>query len=569
MRTLLLRLLALAALLGTASASDWTNSGGGPERNARSREVGPDSFQSLWSGGRPSIIAWQPVTEGNRVFLVRQTGFPPSGEPNGSPVVAMDLSTGQELWTYNIPYNAGDWTSWIAGVSQGKLYCARSGNGGSVFAKLYCLDAATGQLLWSSQESTNAGAYDGVVFAPNGDPILGSHTRIWRIRASDGFTTWSTPRVGSVSGNCGVCLSGTAIYACDVVPGGQAIKRFDLGNGTLQYTGPTMSGFLVQNTPMAGPSGEVYLSRVQNNQLVDFFFAFEDTGSGLQLLWNAPAGYSTGSEFAVGHDNSVYMVGPGNMLERRDGRSGLLLSSFGPIAADFLTPRFALDAVGRVYFSNGAFSNGTVYAFDHDLSLRASIAVPNVNIGGPVLGSGGILLVAGTGTDIRAFRTNSAITPLCFGDGSSSVCPCANLGVTGRGCANSQALSQGALLLADGDPANDNVRLEASGMLPTALAIFLQGSAALSSPANFGDGLRCAGGQLLRLAVKSSVNGTARYPEGVELSIGARNAQLGFPLAPGAVTVHQTYYRDPVAAFCPNPPGNNWNVTNALRLQWP
>ena len=45
--------------------------------------LGPDTASILWSGGRPSIIAWQPVIEANRVFMVRQTGFPPGGEPNG------------------------------------------------------------------------------------------------------------------------------------------------------------------------------------------------------------------------------------------------------------------------------------------------------------------------------------------------------------------------------------------------------------------------------------------------------------------------------------------------------
>jgi hypothetical protein len=74
---------------------------------------------------------------------------------------------------------------------------------------------------------------------------------------------------------------------------------------------------------------------------------------------------------------------------------------------------------------------------------------------------------------------------------------------------------------------------------------------------------------LLRLSVKNGVNGTARYPEQSELSIRDRNTQLGFPIGPGASTIYQTYYRDPVLGFCPNPPGNSWNVTNSLRVNWP
>ena len=92
-------------IASTAWAGDWPNSGGNSERNGRTYEVGPETPSVLWSGGRSSIIAWQPVIEGRRVFLVRQTGFPPSGEPNGSPVVCMDLDTGAELWFRHIPFN--------------------------------------------------------------------------------------------------------------------------------------------------------------------------------------------------------------------------------------------------------------------------------------------------------------------------------------------------------------------------------------------------------------------------------------------------------------------------------
>lgn len=86
-------------LAGLASAADWSNAGGNQGRNGLTTEVGPDGPDLLWGPvGRSSIIAWQPVIEGGRVFMVRQTGFPP--EPaagTSSTVVAMDLDTGAEL----------------------------------------------------------------------------------------------------------------------------------------------------------------------------------------------------------------------------------------------------------------------------------------------------------------------------------------------------------------------------------------------------------------------------------------------------------------------------------------
>jgi hypothetical protein len=552
-----------------ASAGDWTNSGGDAGRNGQTIEVGPDAANLLWSGGRPSIIAWQPVIEGSRVFLVRQTGFPPGGEPNGSPVVAMDLETGAELWVANIPFNSGDWTTWVAGVNQGKVFASRSGNGASVSAKLYCLDAATGNTVWISQETIDAGAYDGVVFASNGDPIVGSFTTIKRIRASDGTTAWTASRVGSVSGNCGVAISGNAVYAADAVAGGNAIKRFDLATGALQYQSPVLTGFTLQNTPIVGPDGTIYLSRTQNNASTDFFYALTDDGSSLSIKWSVPAGWSTASEFAVGPDGSVYMWAPQSEIHRLEPVHGNTLNTSGAVALDPGSgPRMGVDAQGRLYFSNGSFSSGRVTSFDIDLAQRWSVAVTNVNIGAPAIGSNGTLVIAGVGNDVRAYRTPRPwFTSFCFGDGSGAACPCGNDGAAGHGCANSQNASVGGWLTASGTTHPDTVVLFAADMLPSVSNVFLQGNAQVA-PVSFGDGLRCAGGSLKRLTVKTAFGGTSQFPQAGDPSISARSAALGDPIATGSSRYYQTYYRDPNLSFCPSPAGNSWNVTNAVRVDW-
>ena len=159
-------------------------------------------------------------------------------------------------------------------------------------------------------------------------------------------------------------------------------------------------------------------------------------------------------------------------------------------------------------------------------------------------------------------------TQFCFGDGTQATpCPCGNNGSAGHGCANSQ-VAAGAFLKAMGTTGPDMLVLTASQMLSTALNIFLQGSTEVVGGALFGDGVRCAGGQLLRLGVKSAVGGVAQYPEAGDLSVSARSAALGSPIPSGAARYYQTYYRDPSAAFCPNPPGNTWNVTNGVMIIW-
>lgn len=83
----------------------------------------------------------------------------------------------------------------------------------------------------------------------------------------------------------------------------------------------------------------------------------------------------------------------------------------------------------------------------------------------------------------------------------------------GHGCANSVNAS-GALLDALGEVAADTVVLAGSGMPATVACIYLQGDALADTV--FGDGVRCAGGTLLRLRTKVNVGGASSFPDSVE-----------------------------------------------------
>jgi hypothetical protein len=76
-----------------------------------------------------------------------------------------------------------------------------------------------------------------------------------------------------------------------------------------------------------------------------------------------------------------------------------------PISGNGSAPHFAVDASGKVFVSNGGFGNGRLYSFNPDLTLRWSLAVNNVNQGGPALGADGTLVIAGVGGNVRAFRS--------------------------------------------------------------------------------------------------------------------------------------------------------------------
>ncbi|MBK7876387.1 MAG: PD40 domain-containing protein [Planctomycetes bacterium] len=157
-----------------------------------------------------------------------------------------------------------------------------------------------------------------------------------------------------------------------------------------------------------------------------------------------------------------------------------------------------------------------------------------------------------------------ATTGFCFGDGSepsvTTACPCANVGALGHGCANS-AVPAGALVVATGSPAADDVVLHGSGMPASSACIYLQGDAL--ADAVFGDGVRCAGGTLLRLRTKVNVAGSSAFPDSVETVTLAQRG--GVTIGSGARRYYQTYYRNAAAAFCPP---ETFNVSNGVVVDW-
>ncbi|MFN0007581.1 MAG: hypothetical protein ACKVXR_06700 [Planctomycetota bacterium] len=154
----------------------------------------------------------------------------------------------------------------------------------------------------------------------------------------------------------------------------------------------------------------------------------------------------------------------------------------------------------------------------------------------------------------------------CSGDGMATPCPCGNSGIPGRGCQNSSATG-GARLWGRGMTSPDSMVLYVDGELPSAITIFLQGTQQIQ-PVVYGDGLRCVHGLLKRLYTKTASGGMTSAPWVNDLSITARSAQMGDPIAPGSTRYYMTYYRDGVAGFCPSPMGSTFNGSNGWAILW-
>jgi hypothetical protein len=152
-------------------------------------------------------------------------------------------------------------------------------------------------------------------------------------------------------------------------------------------------------------------------------------------------------------------------------------------------------------------------------------------------------------------------TPFCFGDGTGTACPCGNTGVAGNGCANSVDPNGGNLSTSGSSSIlGDSLVLLGTGM-PTSSALYFQGTSELNGGAGsvFGDGLRCAGGTIIRLGTKANVAGASQYPDVGDATVSVRGL-----CASGDVRSYQVWYRN-AAAFCSV---STFNLTNGVTLSW-
>lgn len=168
-------------------------------------------------------------------------------------------------------------------------------------------------------------------------------------------------------------------------------------------------------------------------------------------------------------------------------------------------------------------------------------------------------------TRFASLRDDPAGEPFCAGDGIdpgvSTACPCNNFGVALHGC-RSSVNSAGALLQLMGMVANDDVVLLGSLMPANVAAIYLKGDAEVAGGVTFGDGVRCAGGFLIRLRTVINSGGASQFPGAGDPTLSVRGQT---PVGSGLTAYYQTYYRNSAAAFCPP---ETFNVTNGLRVNW-
>jgi len=147
-------------------------------------------------------------------------------------------------------------------------------------------------------------------------------------------------------------------------------------------------------------------------------------------------------------------------------------------------------------------------------------------------------------------------TPYCFGDGTGLFCPCGNTGPAGEGCGNSAGVGGTLSGFGTVSVGNDDLNFLAENLVAGKLALLFAGRASLGGGSGllFGDGLRCAGGGIVRLATTVVDGaGTAAFGPGLG-ALGGWSA--------GDTRYFQVWYQDIAASPC----AWAFNTTHALEL---
>jgi outer membrane protein assembly factor BamB len=402
----------MAACAGLSAADDWeTGVGGNAARNSLSPRLGPGQRQILWADSLPAIVAQQAIIDGSLMVTNRIGSF---DIPTGTWIVAHDLFSGELEWQKQLPYDfpGSSWRSRASAMRDGLVYASRAGNTNLDY--LYALDQADGEIVWQSEDLVDEASTESLAFAGDGDLIAGNFDALLRIDRDTGNTVWSTPRSCPTTNGCQAAVYGDRVYIWEASPEGPVVSVFNIESGDRLYSSEGIGGGFIQQVGLlVGPDGTVYAPRTQNNPVTDYFVAFEDTGVALVEKWAVPMGYTPFASFGVGPDGTVYAYSADKEIIRLDPATGGVLDTSIPLRSAgevTLAARMAIGANGILYVTNGGFADGRLFSFDPDLALRWSVPITNVNVGGPALGPCGVLIVCGTGTDVRAYQTP------CVGD---------------------------------------------------------------------------------------------------------------------------------------------------------
>ncbi|MEO8513537.1 MAG: T9SS type A sorting domain-containing protein [Ignavibacteria bacterium] len=393
-----LRVLFLIIILNSYSifSQNWTTTGGNLQRNGICKITGPNSVAgTYWIVNSTNSTAWgNSIYSYNDKFVTSRIVL----SPYTGKIELRNINTGALIWEKMINSSS---RMYAVGFTEDAVYAHDYFTG-----ILYALNISDGSVKWSIPSDMFPGN-TGLLFACDGDPI----DRGKRINKNTGAARWTNNYIIPVGPDGGFCIYGNTYYhwtGSIVTP--KKLIAIDLTTGITKYTSADLAGDGDQENDLCiGPDGTIYICRDGGS-----LFAFRDNGTAFVQQWVHTPGYVVKG---VGKDGTLYASNindpsqfANSNVYRLDPANGNILDS-----AQTRTPLayFACGADSTVYISTAETGNGRYVAFSPNLQIvKWSLSVPYNYYSGPSLSKDGIFITAGSGTEIKAYKTNYTIKPV-------------------------------------------------------------------------------------------------------------------------------------------------------------
>lgn len=378
------------------NSQNWITTGGNLQRNGLSKITGPNNvISALWTVSSPTSSAWgnSIYSYGDKFVTSRIILSPYTGK-----IELRNINTGALIWEKMINTSS---RMYAVGFTEDAVYAHDYMTG-----ILYALNISDGSVKWSIASDMFPGN-TGLMFACDGDPI----DRGRRINKNTGIARWTNNYIIPVGPDGGFCVFGNTYYhwtGSIVTP--KKLIAIDINTGATRYTSADLPGDGDQENDLCiGPDGTIYICRDGGA-----LYAFRDNGTAFVQLWSRTPGYVVKG---VGKDGSLYASNindpsgfANSNIYRLDPANGNLLDS-----AQIRTPLayMSCGADSTVIVCTGEAGNGRYVAFSPDLqTVKWQLNVPYNYYSGSNLGQNGIFIAAGSGTEIKAYKTNYNVKPV-------------------------------------------------------------------------------------------------------------------------------------------------------------
>ncbi len=376
--------------------------GGNSGRNGLSNAYGPKTASPslYWSGGLSACAGTPSVIYEDNLIVTRRTLSNCSDE---AWIANYNLYTGELYWQINLPQTSYDQFEYVLGVDNERVYATKSSLNRP--SPIYALDLETGEIIWSTNIQLELSSNASASFNDNGDLILGGEDMIYCLDKTDGSTLWSLVVYNFMPESAAVAVHDNKGYfwTRDVNAKGFSIVIgvCDLETGEYLYSSPELrdvTAISLQNSPSVGSDGSIYAPFAQSESELDSLFCLTDQGDTLSKNWALRVARPSNFFPTACPDNTVLFLNSDYNLIKIDSETGNVLYTSEKVFASYTY--LAVGADGYIYITND-WPEYSLSIYDPELNLVWTEQINGVRA--PTLGNGA-LAVVGKQNEIRVYE---------------------------------------------------------------------------------------------------------------------------------------------------------------------